>query len=168
MLQEILLSLSGHPSPLLRSAAAAASPSSSSEPDIYSTTLTPPERALLAPLARLADAHIRLRTSTSHLAASHPSVVCRAVAAAIDALHLSAFRAKVLDVERALLRGDAGLVGAYRAVPLTEVVAEFEGWGRRLGFLERVVGVLEEDGGGNTTAKGRWWWGWWRWRRGRG
>ncbi|KAL2121447.1 hypothetical protein VTJ04DRAFT_5474 [Mycothermus thermophilus] len=164
MLHEILLSLSGHPSPLLRSAAAAAAASTPSSPpsgpstsapnsDPYPaslTSLTPPERALLASLARLADTHIRLRASTAHVSASHTSVVCRAVAAAIDAHHLAAFRAKVLDVERALLRGDAGLVGAYRTVPLTEVVAEFEGWGRRLEFLERVVRVVGEEG---ATAK---------------
>ncbi|KAL2267000.1 hypothetical protein VTJ83DRAFT_4277 [Remersonia thermophila] len=160
MLQEILLSLSGHPSPLLRSAAASASaagssssPPSASEPDVYSAALTPPERALLAPLARLADTHIRARAAAAHLAASHPSVVCRAVAAAVDARHLAAFRAKVLDVERALLTGDAALVGAHRAVPLTEVVAEFDGWGRRLGWLERVVGVLERGVGGGGEGK---------------
>ncbi|KAL2021083.1 hypothetical protein VTK56DRAFT_7502 [Thermocarpiscus australiensis] len=152
MLHEILLSLSGHPSPLLR---AARSPSSSTaDADasnnnnnlLLSTTaaaiISPPESALLAALAHLSDLHVRLRTATARIAASHPSVICRAVASAIDARHLAAFRRKVLDVEEGILRRDAGLVGAYNIVPLTAVVGEFEGWGRRLGWLLDVVGFM--------------------------
>ncbi|GAB1316624.1 hypothetical protein MFIFM68171_06834 [Madurella fahalii] len=143
MLHEILLSLSGHPSSLLRSTA------SSNNHDAQESVLSPPERALLASLASLSDLHVRLRTSTAHIAASHRSVICRAVASAIDSLHLSAFQQRILDVEATILRGDAGLVGAYNIVPLTGVVGEFEGWRRRLEWLVRVVGFMEEDKGGD-------------------
>ncbi|KAL2196866.1 gamma-tubulin complex component protein [Corynascus similis CBS 632.67] len=143
MLQEILLSLSGHPSPLLRSAA---SPPDSNNPLSDDTLISPPERALLASLARLSDLHVRLLTATAHAAASHPSVICRAVAAAVDSAHLAAFRHKVLEVEATVLRRDAALVGAYDAVPLTAVVAEFTGWERRLEWLSRVVEVVHREG----------------------
>lgn len=147
MLQEILLSLSGHPSPLL-------SPSSSSANPSLSNALTPPERALLSSLARLSATHIRLRAATAAIAAAHPSVICRAVAAAVEGLHLAAFRRKVLEVEETVLKRDAGLVGAYNIVPLTAVVAEFEGWGRRLEWLDRVVGVVQGNGGGEGEGEG--------------
>ncbi|KAK3294057.1 gamma-tubulin complex component protein [Chaetomium fimeti] len=147
MLHEILLSLSGHPSPLLRSASS--NPHDDNADNNTSETnpanaLTPPERALLASLAHLSDLHIQLLTSTAHIAAAHPSVICRAVASATDALHLAAFRRKVLAVEQTVLRGDAALVGAYNVVPLTAVVAEFAGWARRLEWLARVVEVMGE------------------------
>ncbi|KAK4125919.1 hypothetical protein N657DRAFT_688570 [Parathielavia appendiculata] len=143
MLHEILFSLSGHPSPLLRSAA---SPGNETDNTlINSTAISPPERALLASLARLSDLHIHLQTAASHIAASHPSVICRAVAFAIDTLHLAGFRRKVVEVERTILKEDAALVGPYRIVPLTAVVAEFEGWGRRLEWLRRVVDVVDKE-----------------------
>ncbi|KAL2165093.1 hypothetical protein VTH06DRAFT_389 [Thermothelomyces fergusii] len=144
MLQEILLSLAGHPSPLLRSVAA--SPPNPDDPLSSDSLISPPERALLATLARLSDLHVRLVTATAQVAATHPSVICRAVASAVDGDHLAAFRRKVLEVERTLLRRDAALVGAYDIVPLTAVVAEFAGWERRLEWLARVVGVVREDG----------------------
>ncbi|KXX73000.1 Gamma-tubulin complex component 4 [Madurella mycetomatis] len=140
MLHEILLSLSGHPSPLLRSTISDDTSSNGGNNSRYTqeAVLSPPERALIASLASLSDLHVRLRTSTAHIAASHRSVICRAVASAIDSLHLSAFQQKILDVEATILRGDAGLVGAYNIVPLTGVVGEFEGWRRRLEWLERI------------------------------
>lgn len=127
MLHEILLSLSGHPSPLLRTAAA---------PEPHGGALmTPPERALLAGVAHLSDLHVRLLTSSSQIAASHASAICRAVAVAVEGTHLAAFQRKVLAVEEGILRGDAGLVGAYNIVPLTAVVGEFDGWTRRMEWL---------------------------------
>ncbi|KAH6634585.1 gamma-tubulin complex component protein [Chaetomium sp. MPI-SDFR-AT-0129] len=163
MLHEILLSLSGHPSPLLRSAAAATSTatadSSTTPPTLLNTptnitAISPPERALLASLAHLSDQHVHLLTSTAHIAATHPSLICRAVASAIDALHLAAFRAKVLEVEATVLKRDAALVGAYDIVPLTAVVGEFVGWGRRLEWLGRVVEVVGAGAGGAGTGSG--------------
>ena len=136
MLHEILLSLSGHPSPLLRSA-------SSSEAHenglVDNKILSPSERALLASIAHLSDLHVKLLSFAAQIAASHPSVICRAVATAIDSIYLSAFQRKVLEVEDSILRKDAGLVGAYNIVPLTAIVSEFDGWTRRMEWLWQLV-----------------------------
>lgn len=146
MLHEILLSLSGHPSPLLRTAQAADPDGGGSSSSSASSLLmiTAPERALLAGVAHLSDLHVRLRTSGAQVVASHPSAICRAVAAAVEGTHLAAFQRKVLDVEAGVLRGDAGLVGAYNVVPLTAVVAEFEGWTRRMEWLWEIVAFMLE------------------------
>ncbi|KAK4448147.1 gamma-tubulin complex component protein [Podospora aff. communis PSN243] len=144
MLHEILLSLSGHPSPLFRLGA----------PGTHGATLagastegiiTPSERALLASLAHLGDLHIKLRSFTAQIAAQHASVICRAVAAAVEEIHLAAFQRKVLEVEEGILRRDAGLVGAYDVVPLTAVVGEFGGWTRRMEWLWEVVQFMMRE-----------------------
>lgn len=140
MLHEILLSLSGHPSPLLRTAAATASHGSNGgASDPTSDLITPPERELLAGIAHLSDLHVKLLSFSAQIAASHPSTICRAVATAIDGTHLAAFQRKVLEVEEGILRKDAGLVGAYNIVPLAAIVVEFEGWTRRLEWLWEMV-----------------------------
>ncbi|EFX05415.1 gamma-tubulin complex component [Grosmannia clavigera kw1407] len=130
MLHEILLSLSGHRSPLLR-------PDHAPAGSIHtlSTTLSPPERALLTDLSRLSDLHIRLRAQSARIVAQHPSVVCRAVGAAIESVHLAAFQQAVLSTEATVLRRDPALVGAYDIVPLTAVAAAFADWPRRLNWL---------------------------------
>jgi hypothetical protein len=148
MLHEILLSLSGHPSPLLRYAA---NPSTS-PPNSATKALSPPELALLASLAHISDLHINLLHSTSQISTSSPSSIIRAVATAIDTLHLAAFRQKVLDVEESLLRKDAGLVGAYNLVPLTAVVGEFEPWRRRLEWLWSLVEIVGREGRKGSEA----------------
>lgn len=133
MLHEILLSLSGHPSPLLRTAQA-------SDPDAPASTLiSPPERELLRSVAHLSELHVKLLSFGAQIAASHRSMICRAVATAVSSLHLAAFQRKVLEVEDTILRKDAGLVGAYNIVPLTAVVGEFSGWTRRLEWLWETV-----------------------------
>ncbi|KAI9897774.1 hypothetical protein N3K66_007630 [Trichothecium roseum] len=136
MLHEILLSLSGHPSPLLRT-------------DLPTTTsfagLTPPERQLLGTAAHLSDLHVKLITSTAQISASHPSPVCRAVASAIDSLHLAAFQRKVLEVEESILKDDAELVGAYGIVPLTAVMGEFRPWTRRMEWLWELVKFMADE-----------------------
>ena len=148
MLQEILLSLTGHPSPhLLTDHRDPSSPTPS--------LLSPPELALLRRLTHLSTLHTHLLTTAAHAAATHSSLICRAVAAAIDTLHLAAFRRKVLEVEDTILRGDAALVGAGGVVPLTAVVGEFEGWGRRLGWLADVEKVMSGNGGGKGCTGAR-------------
>ncbi|KAG8167758.1 hypothetical protein KVR01_003447 [Diaporthe batatas] len=133
MLHEILLSLSGHPSPLLRTAQA-------SGPDAPASALiSPPERELLRSVAHLSELHVKLLSFGAQIAASHRSMICRAVATAVSSLHLAAFQRKVLDVEDTILRKDAGLVGAYNIVPLTAVVGEFSGWTRRLEWMWETV-----------------------------
>lgn len=152
MLHEILLSLSGHSSPLLRpdgpsrhGNSGAQEGSDSSGPSLGTSAsnpepaLSPSERALLSDLARLSDLHIRLRQHATHIAAVHPSVVCRAVAAAVVSVHLAAFQRDVLAVEATVLKRDPSLVGAYDIVPLTAVVGAFSDWPRRFEWLWAVV-----------------------------
>lgn len=148
MLHEILLSLSGHPSPLLREAAAASADGTHVFVGSAAKALSPPERSLLASLAHISDLHIKLLSTTAQISASHRSTVCCAVATAIDTVHLAAFRRKVLDVEDAVLRRDAALVGAYNVVPLTAVVSEFTPWTRRLEWLWEIVQSIQDDSGG--------------------
>ncbi|KAH7002105.1 gamma-tubulin complex component protein [Ilyonectria destructans] len=130
MLHEILLSLSGHPSPLLRTDAP--------EPNVLAA-ISPPERQLLASTAHLSNVHVKLISYTAQIADSHPSTICRAVAIAIDSIHLAAFQRKVLEVEESILRDDPELVGAYNIVPLTAVVGEFKEWTRRMEWLWEMV-----------------------------
>jgi hypothetical protein len=147
MLHEILLSLSGHPSPILRVSTTADPNGNVPE----SKLISPPERQLLASVARLSDLHINLQSSTAQITGSHPSNVCRAVAAAMDNTHLAAFQRKVLEVEERILRKDAGLVGAYNVVPLTAVVGEFDGWTRRMEWLWEVAQFMLAKAGGSRA-----------------
>ncbi|KAI1110890.1 Spc97/Spc98 family protein [Nemania sp. NC0429] len=138
MLHEILLSLSGHPSPLLRNdhsnAAAAA-------------LISPPERQLLATAGHLSQLHCRIKDETGYISGHHPSVICRAVSTAIVTIHLAAFQRKILEVEDSILRKDAALVGAYNIVPLTAVLGQFSGWTRRLEWLRDLVEFMTADEG---------------------
>ncbi|KAJ4120032.1 hypothetical protein NW768_010315 [Fusarium equiseti] len=141
MLHEILLSLSGHPSPLLRT--------DTTQPHALSG-ISPAERQLLASAAHLSEVHIKLISYTAQVANSHPSTICRAVATAIDSIHLAAFQRKVLDVEESILQDDPELVGAYNIVPLTAVMGEFKDWTRRMDWLwEMVQFMLAKDKKGN-------------------
>ncbi|TEA14293.1 Gamma-tubulin complex component 4 [Colletotrichum sidae] len=143
MLHEILLALSGHPSPLLRTGDA--DPNASASPAV-----TPPERELLATAAHLSDLHVKLQSYTAPITAEHPSTICRAVATAVQSVHLAAFQRKVLEVEEAILRRDAGLVGAYNIVPLTAVVGEFSEWTRRMEWLWEIVQFMLRKSKGQT------------------
>lgn len=117
MLHEIILSLSGHPSPLL----------GASDPQAHARAgISPPERQLLTCAAHLSDTHAKLIAHASQISTSHPSAICRAVAAAMQSVHLAAFQRKVLQVEESILRDDAELVGSYSVVPLTVIVGEFQ------------------------------------------
>ncbi|KAI1377535.1 Spc97/Spc98 family protein [Hypoxylon crocopeplum] len=140
MLHEILLSLSGHPSPLLRNDYTDSSAQS---------IVSPPERELLRTAGHLSDLHCKLISYTAHISASHPSVICRSVSTAISSLYLSAFQRKVLEVEDSLLRKDPSLVGAYNIVPLTAVIGEFSGWTRRLEWLWDLVQFVLKDNEGS-------------------
>ena len=139
MLHEIFLSLSGHPSPLF---------SLQNEEDTVSQDafpLAPPEKALLASLARLSRLHARLRLHTSSISSSHPSVICRAVSTAIVTKHLGGFQKKILDVEKAILAEDSGYVGGYGIVPLSTIVGEFTPWTRRLDWLWGIIRFINPD-----------------------
>lgn len=136
MLHEILLSLSGHPSPLLT--ADHTSPTS---------ILSPPEKALLSSLARLSDVHYKLKKQTTVVATTHPSSICQAVATAINSTHLARFQQKVLEVENGILRKDAGSVGAYNIVPLTAIVGEFSGYFRGMDWFLGIVEFMTQGDG---------------------
>lgn len=144
MLHEILLSLSGHPSPLLRT------------DDVSSAHaragISPAERDLLSSAAHLSEIHIKVRGYVSQVGATHPSMVCRAVATTIDLVHLAGFQRRVLEVESNILRGDAVLVGAYNIVPLTAVVAEFTPWTRKMEWLWEVVQFMLGGNGGEACT----------------
>ncbi|KAI9874748.1 MAG: hypothetical protein M1830_009326 [Pleopsidium flavum] len=136
MLHEILLSLSGHPSPLL---SASASRGDDQHPQQSFPILSPPEKALLASLAHLGDLHSRLQSRTSAISSSHPSTICRTVSTAIASTHLARFQRKILEVEGSILRKDSGIVGGYGIVPLSRIVDEFDIWTRRMGWLWDMV-----------------------------
>lgn len=147
MLHEVLLSLSGQPSPLLRA-------SGDSESCAHAG-ITPPERQLLASAARLGDVHKRLTDCVARVSASHPSVICRAVAAAIQSGPLAAFQRKVLQVEDGILKQDPDLVGAYNSVPLTAVISHFQPWVRKMDWLQDLTRFIEEsDGGDREVCRG--------------
>ncbi|KAF7592923.1 hypothetical protein BBP40_012244 [Aspergillus hancockii] len=134
MLHEVLLSLSGQTSPLLDIHAQEDGVSEDAFP-----LLSPPEKTLLASLARLSRLHAELRDHTALISSSHHSVICRAISTAISTRHLGGFQRKVLEVEKAILVGDSGYVGGYGIVPLSTIVSEFSPWTRRLEWLWEVA-----------------------------
>lgn len=132
MLHELLLALSGHPSPLLdggKNHNLQLPPSSS-------------EIASLKSIANLGSLQIKLRTRTSSISSSHPSVVCRAIAAAIAGTHLANFQNQILSVERSILQENVHLIGAYEAVPLSSIAGAFDGWQQILEWLQELVEFL--------------------------
>ncbi|KAH6659739.1 Spc97/Spc98 family protein [Truncatella angustata] len=145
MLHEILFSLSGHPSPLLRNEYSDASARS---------LLSAPERELLRTAGHLSELHCNLIQHTTQISASHSSIICRSVSTAISSAHLAAFQRKILDVEDGILRKDAGLVGAYNIVPLTAVIGEFSDWTRRLEWLWDLVKYMSKQREGGTLCTG--------------
>ncbi|RAL65585.1 hypothetical protein DID88_005257 [Monilinia fructigena] len=137
MLHEILLSLSGHPSPLL-----------TADYTSSASILSPPEKSLLSSVAHLSDLHCKLLTHTNTISSKHSSTICQAVATSISSVHLVNFQRKVLEVENGILRKDSGCVGAYNIVPLTFIVEKFSDWTRRMEwFLEIVDFMMQEMGG---------------------
>ena len=137
MLHEILLSLSGQPSPLFNPETEGGAISEDAFP-----LVSPPEKALLASLAHLSRLHTDLRTHTALISSSHPSVICRAVSTAISSRHLGEFQRKILEVEKSILVEDSGYVGGYGIVPLSTIVGEFSPWTRRLEWLWETVRLI--------------------------
>ncbi len=136
MLHEVLLSLSGHPSPLLSSPALETGQHGE---NAAFPLLSPPERALLTSIAHLSDIHQRLIQHTSLISSSHHSTICRAVSSAIVSTHLARFQQKILEVERGIITKNAGRVGGYGIVPLSGVVGEFDEWTRRMEWFWDIV-----------------------------
>ncbi|KAH9881891.1 hypothetical protein J1614_001062 [Plenodomus biglobosus] len=130
MLHEILLSLSGHPSALFD-----ANVGSTHVTSTATRLLSPPEAELLSSIGHLSRLHRKTRDHVVRIASTHPSTICRAVAASIDSHQLGNFQRKVLEVESRILKQDASTVGAYNIVPLAAVVSEFSEWTRTMNWL---------------------------------
>lgn len=142
MLHEILLSLSGHASPLL---SATASKGDGQHSKQTFPGLSPPEQALLASLAHLGDVHVRLQSRTSVISSTHPSTICRAISAAVASTHLARFQQTILDLENSILRKDSSTVGGYGIVPLSRVADEFGQWTRRMNWFWEMVEFMLPD-----------------------
>ena len=133
MLHELLLALSGYPSPLL---------SDKPFPQTLSPSLSPAETALLRSIAHLGNLHISIRDKCSQISSSHVSVICQATATAIASTHLVQFQKDIVRVERDILLEDASLVGAYQVVPLSAVAGAFEGWNQKLKWLQSILAYI--------------------------
>lgn len=140
MLHEILLSLSGQPSPLFSPEQGKDAPA---QDDV--ALLSPPEKALLGSVAHLSRLHAQLRTRASQISSSHRSVICRSVSTAIVSAHLGEFQKKVLEVEKAILAEDSLYVGGYGIVPLSTIVGEFAPWTRRMEWLWEVIRFIQPE-----------------------
>ncbi|PGH11736.1 hypothetical protein AJ80_06997 [Polytolypa hystricis UAMH7299] len=149
MLHELLLALSGQPSPLFEPPA----PEGGRSKDHF-PLLSPPEKALLEPLAHLSRLHTSLRSHTTRISSTHPSTIARAVSTAIFVEHLGKFQAKILEVEQAILSKDASYVGGYGIVPLSTVVGEFAPWVRRLEWLWEIARFTLPEDGDEPVGKG--------------
>ena len=141
MLHEILLSLSGQPSPLFTKGHGS---DALAEDDL--PLLAPPEKALLRSIAHLSQLHAQLREHCSEISSSHRSVICRSVVTAISTNQLGRFQKKVLEVEKAILAEDSEYVGGYGIVPLSTIVAEFVPWTRRMEWLWEIVTFMQPRG----------------------
>ncbi|KIX08425.1 uncharacterized protein Z518_03081 [Rhinocladiella mackenziei CBS 650.93] len=141
MLHEILLSLSGLQSPIWIQE----KQSEGGDENGFNQYVSPPERAMLETLAHLHDLHVRIKGATTKSSTGHWSMVCRAVSASIADVHLGRFMDKIIQVESAILKKDAGYVGAYEIVPLSTIVTEFAPWTRRLEWIWFVVQHLDPE-----------------------
>lgn len=137
MLHEVLLALSGHPSPLFDQKAAGVA----SDFPLLSAS----ERDLLDSIGKLSVLHRRLRDRLAEIASSHRSTICRSVANSLRQTHLARFQQKILDVEARILTKDANIVGAYDIVPLASVVGEFDGWHRLMAWYWDLTCFMRDD-----------------------
>lgn len=128
MLHEVLLALSGHPSPLFKD----------NSLDQNATgefpLLSPTENALLQSIGQLSELHRKLRDHVEQIALHNGSMICRAAATSIQQIHLTRFQDKILEVESRILKKDTNIVGAYDIVPLSGIVGEFDDWHRRMAW----------------------------------
>lgn len=145
MLHELLLALSGHPSPLLQHPAER--PASG---PLYEY-LSPAENVLQRLAQDLGEKHRDVRDNAAKISSTHPSTVCRAVATTITLTHLEKFQQAILEVEKGILDEDSSFVGAYNIVPLSGIVGAFDGWSRKLQWLLSLVDYMQEEG---TLGKG--------------
>jgi gamma-tubulin complex component len=134
MLQEVLLSLSGHPSPLFDAR--------SGEVTGSFPYLSPPEIELLRRIGKLSQLHRGIRTQLDLIKANLESPICKAVATAILAGELDRFQKQIIDVEESILKKDSRIVGAYNIVPLATIVGEFDEWPRLLEWIWQLTAFI--------------------------
>lgn len=134
MLHEVLLALSGHPSPLFNDSDPSQLPKDAPAVEEFAL-LTASEKALLQSIGHLSELHRNIRDHVERIAQTHSSTICRAVATSVQQVQLARFQNKVLAVENKILTKDTTLVGAYDIVPLASVVGEFDAWHRRMQWL---------------------------------
>ena len=154
MIHELLLSLSGHPSPLLRFPHDASLASSESSnigvvgPDLdLRSALSPAEIALLSSLATdLGAQYSQISQIATQVLNAHKSNVCRAVASRLLHKHSGDFQKQILQLEKEILEGGSGITGANGQVPLSAIVSRLDGWGRRFGWLLGLARVMQEPG----------------------
>lgn len=149
MLHEVLLALSGHPSPLFNIPDQSHHQPSSTEFPL----LSPSERALLQTIGKLSELHRKLRQHAKLIASTHRSIICRAVAISLQQKHLARFQKKILDVESQILTKDATLVGAYDIVPLAGLVSEFDDWHRRMAWYWEMACFMESPNVDPTSSQ---------------
>jgi len=152
MLHEILLSLSGLPSPIWDELKDGHDADNDNDQSFGSYT-SPAEKAMLKILAELVDIHINLREATAQISRSHPSPVCRAISNRIKTKTLRAFTDKIIEVETSVLQEDAKYVGAYKIVPLSTVVTEFQPWLRPMRWLLKTTDALRSHGVGSKDME---------------
>lgn len=149
MLHEILLSLSGQPSPLF-----SAQKGEENETQDALSLLAPPEKALLASVGRLSRLHAQLRKQAAEISSTNPSVICRSVSTAVLGTHLAEFQGKILEVEQAILAEDSGFVGGYGIVPLSTIVGEFTPWMRRMEWLWGIMRLIQPEKTSGQRSQG--------------
>jgi len=139
MIHELLLSLSGHPSPLFSSTS-----KGRAEDGPLHSLLAPAELALLQSLAdNLGNKHRDTRDTASSILSTHTSIICKAVSTAIISTQLAEFQRRILEVEKDILQKSPAIVGAYNTVPLSAIVGAFNGWDRRLAWLWDLVQYMK-------------------------
>ncbi|KAL1303601.1 hypothetical protein AAFC00_006965 [Neodothiora populina] len=138
MLHEVLLALSGHPSPLFP-----AGIEDKYSIDSDTLLLSPSETAQLERVGKLAFLHSQIRAKAEHITAEHPSLICKVVASSLLHTHLARFQKNILDVEEKILTKDTHIVGAYNIVPLSAVAGEFDQWRRRMEWYWNLVCYIQ-------------------------
>ncbi|KAK3706913.1 hypothetical protein LTR37_012412 [Vermiconidia calcicola] len=151
MLHEILLALSGHPSPLFEDGNLQQASKGITSGHQF-PLLSPSERSLLRSIGELSELHRKLRNHIGQIASSHESTICRAVATAIQQVHLGRFQDKILAVEGKILTKDPSVVGAYDIVPLAGVVSEFEDWHRQMSWYWEMACFMQPIGMNSSNS----------------
>lgn len=152
MLHEIFLSLSGIPSPFLQTINVNDRDTDSQDVS-YACHMSEPERDMLKILAGLSDLQVKVKELSVSVSTSHSSPVCSAISTSIRTTHLQAFTDRVIGVECSVLQNDSAYVGAYKSIPLSTLVTEFQPWLRPLHWLLKTLQFLSSARSTSTVFK---------------